>query len=129
MFAYWFRYSCLLILGQRSDDEYALRVASRIRLSFPEVLESLRTNPGASALGRLHSSLDHDYRVLMDLLEQARGTESIERRLLAIDYKLMKLCCRFMIARGDDSGAQKALREMSSILNYFAAEIGESAAA
>ena len=128
MFVYWFRYSCLLILGQRSDDEYALRVASRIRLCFPEVLESLRTDPRASALEQLHRSLDHDYRVLTDLLQQAQGTESIERRLLAIDYKLLKHSCRFMIARGDDLRARKALREMSSILNYFAAEIGESAA-
>lgn len=129
MFVYWFRYSCLLILGQRSSDEYALSVASRIRLSFPEVLESLRTDVRASALERLHRSLDHDYRVLTELLQQARGTASIERRILTIDYKVMKVCCRLMIARGDAPRAREALREMSSILHYFATEIGESAAA
>jgi hypothetical protein len=129
MFVYWFRYSCLLILGQRSNDEYALKVASRIRLSFPEVLESLRADPRASALQRLHRSLDHDYRVLTELLQNASGPESIERRILAIDYKLLKLCCQFMIARGDNTRARKALIEMSSILQYFAAEIGASAAA
>ena len=129
MFAYWFRYSCLLILGQGSDDEYALKVAARIRLSFPEVRESLQANTGVLALRRLHDSLESDYRVLADLLDQAEGSEPIERRLLAIDYHLLKLFSRFMIACGDNLRARKALQEMSSILNYFAAEIGEGAAA
>jgi hypothetical protein len=128
MFLYWFRYTCLLLI-ERSNAEYALKVASTIQLSFPKVKETLQSHSHTASLDNLHRSLDNDYQLLMDVLGQAAGsTESIERRILAIDYKIMQTW--YKITRTKNLvQARKALSEMSSILCYFAAEIGESAGA
>jgi hypothetical protein len=127
LFVYWFRYSCLLVLSQGSSEQYALRVASTIRLSFPDVKLALQDEIERPALDSLHESLDRDYATLTDLLHHARGSETIERRLLAADYRMLKVWYRVRAGAGDVAGARRALTEMSSILTYFAAEIGESA--
>jgi hypothetical protein len=129
LFVYWFRYSCLLILDQRSSEQYALKVASTIRLSFPEVKRALETETARPMLDALHESLDRDYATLTDLLHSARGTDTVERRLLAADYRMLKIWYQVRSAAGDLAGARRSLTEMSSILTYFAAEIGESATA
>jgi hypothetical protein len=129
LFVYWFRYSCLLILSQRSSEQYALRVASTIRLSFPAVKLALERETARVGLDSLHDSLDRDYATLTDLLDNARGSDTIERRLLAADYRMLRLWYRVRSSAGDMAGARRALTEMSSILSYFAAEIGQSAAA
>ena len=126
MFLYWLRYTCLMLISRRSSD-YALKVASTIRLSFPQVREALATQSQAVALDHLHRSLENDHHVLMDLLGQAMSrSESIERRLLALDYRVMQSW--YMLTRSfHPLQAKRALSEMSSILSCFAAEIGESA--
>jgi len=127
MFLYWFRYTCLLLI-QRGSAEYALKVASTIRLSFPQVRAALEAQSQPIALDHLHKSLENDYQLLMDLLGQAAGDQSIERKILAIDYKVMQSW--YKLTRGKNVlQARMALNEMSSILSYFAAEIGESAGA
>src|SRR2546422_7539429 len=45
-------------LAQRSGAEYALRVASTIRLSFPQVEAALLASPHRAALDRVHQGLD-----------------------------------------------------------------------
>src|SRR6476620_8986387 len=88
LFCYWFRYTCLLIMHQRSsgdapNDAYALRVAATIRLNFPEVQVALKTALLRSdALERLNRDLAHDYRTLTDLLAHVTGGDSIEHRIL-----------------------------------------------
>jgi len=129
LFVYWFRYTCLLILAQRSSTEFALKVASTIRLSFPQVEAALQAAPRTAALDRLHQGLENDFRILTDLLSQAAGSDSIEHRVLAIDYKIMQVSYRLTRTFGNLILAKKALSEMSSILGYFAAELGQSAAA
>ena len=126
MFLYWFRYTCLLLRNRRSS-EYALKVASTIRLSFPQVREALATQSRTMTLDQLHQSLESDHHVLMDLLGQAIGDrESVERRILALDYRVMQSW--YKVTRGiHPLQAKKALSEMSSILSCFAAQIGESA--
>ena len=129
MFLYFFRYTCLLLI-QRGSAEYALAVASTIRLSFPQVRQALQTQSHTSSLDQMHRSLDNDYQLLMDVLGQAAGgSESIERRILAIDYKVMETWYKATRTSKNLAQAKMALTEMSSILSYFAAEIGESAAA
>ena len=126
-FLYFFRYTCLLLV-QRGSAEYALAVASTIRLSFPQVKASLAAQSHTASLDQLHKSLENDYELLMDLLSQAAGSSvSIERRILAIDYKVMQAWYRMTRTSTNLVQAKAALSEMSSILGYFAAEIGENA--
>ena len=129
LFVYWFRHTCLLILAQRTSADYALKVASTIRLSFPNVQKALGDQPLTSGLDRVHAGLENDYRILTDLLRQATGSDSVERRLLTIDYKIMQVWYRLTRRASDPRQARQALSEMSSILGYFAEELGEGAAA
>ena len=127
LFLYWFRYTCLLVMRQ-GHAEYALKVASTVRLSFNEVQEALRTRQHTAALDGLHQALENDYHLLTELLQQITGEESIERRILTLDYKVMRIWYRVSRTHPDILFATSALTEMSSILSYFAAEIGQSAA-
>jgi len=116
----------LLLLAQQGEV-HALRVASAIRLNFPTVQEELKTQQETQALDRLHECLEHDYELLTDLLRHAGGA-SIEKRVLAMDYKIMQL--RYRLTRTSRIlQARTALTEMASIMSYFAAEIGEDASA
>ncbi len=129
LFVYWFRYTCLLLLGQRSGAAYALKVASTIRLSYPQVEAALLASPQLATLDRVHLGLENDFRILTDLLGQANGSDPLEHRILAIDYKIMKAWYRLTSANGNLVMAKYALNEMSSILGYFAGALGESASA
>jgi hypothetical protein len=117
LFLYWFRYTCRLLLAQKSGAQSALQVASNIQLSFPDVQAALR----------LRERLDQDYHLLTELLRHP-GSDSIEHRLLRFDYQLMRVWYRLTRTCRHLLQARKALAEMSAILGYFAAEIGDSAA-
>ena len=129
LFLYWFRRTCLLILAQRESSEYALKVTSTIRLNFHQIDDALQTAPRTTALDRVHAGLEDDYRILTDLLRQGTGDHSIEHRVLAINYQAMRVWYRLNRTHGDLSLARNALTEMSSILGFFADELGQSAAA
>ena len=126
-FVYWFRYSCLLLLSRKGSAKYALQVASNIQLSFPHVQEALQTLTHSAALDRLQERLDKDYHLLTDLLRHPGG-ESIEHRILRLDYHIMRVWYQLTRSSCQVLQARKALEEMSAILGFFAAEIGESAA-
>ena len=128
LLVYWFRYTCALILTQKHSANYALKVASTIRLHFPHTEEALQTQPGPPALDRLYECLQHDYRILADLLFEAASDNSLERRLLTIDFKLMRLWYGLTRTSRNLPQARSALSEMSSILRYFAAEIAHDGA-
>ena len=106
-----------------------MRVASTIRLSFPLVEAALLASPRRAALDRVHQGLENDFRILTDLLGQVNGSESIERRILAFDYKIMKACYKLTSMNGNIGMAKYALNEMSSILGYFAGALGQIASA
>ena len=129
LFLYWFRCTCLLILAQRSSMDYALKVASTIRLSFHQVETALRAEAHTLALDHVYTGLENDYRILTDLLRQATGSDSIEHRLLTIDYKVMQAWYKVTRTQGNLLHAKNALTEMSSILGYLAEELGQGAAA
>ena len=128
LFLYWFHYTCLLVMRQ-GQVEYAVKVASTVRLSFNEVQQALRTQQHTAALDGLHEALENDYHLLTDLLEQITGDASIERRILTLDYKAMKIWYKVGRAHPNLLCAKNALTEMSSIVGYFAAEVGQNAAA
>src|SRR5271163_4257057 len=90
LFGYWFRYTCLLILSAKTTRDYAAAVAHANQLGFLQVQSQLQES--VPDLDILKASLDRDYEVLTYLLKHAsntaQGAESIEKRMLAINYRL-----------------------------------------
>jgi len=128
LLVYWFRYTCVLILGRNYCAEHALKVASTIRLNFPQAETTLQTERRAYALDSLCESLENDYRILTELLADAAGENSIERRFLTMDFKMMRIWYGLTKTSRNLPRSRNALMEMSSILGYFAAEIAQSGA-
>ena len=128
LFIYWFRYSCLLILQNRTA--YSFEYTNGSALSFPAVQERLRSGDAdVELLNQLHDELSNDYRIICFLLRCAaeNGVDPIERRLLMLDYWIMKTW--FGAARQvSPLQARKALEEMSNIVSYFAYSVGRNAA-
>jgi hypothetical protein len=131
LFAYWFRYTCLLILSAQASRNYAPQVASANQLSFLETRTELANEGSATPLESLHRSLDRDYRLLTYLLRHAAtynvNGQSIEERILMLDYRIMSGW--FLLTRGLSSAlARKALLEKASIVNHLANAMGERVA-
>ena len=131
LFAYWFRYTCLLILSAKTTRDYAGEVATANQLSFIEVQQQL-AGPGHLALNQLRASLDHDYAVVTYLLRHAANFQvdgvSLEQQMLKIDYRIMRV---WYSVGGSFSAAQarQALDEMSRVVAHFANSMGEATAA
>ncbi len=126
LLVYWFRYSCLLLLRDRSSDTVAAP-AQAGRFSFGTVRERLDL---AVDLDPLHQSLRRDYELMMYLVKHASGMElaSIEDRLLIWDYKLMQW--RYRLSRTLFPGqARRALSEMASVLDVLVGRMGRQAGA
>jgi hypothetical protein len=126
--AYWFRYSCLLILSAKTTRDYAGEVATANQLSFLEVQAQLRAE--TPDLERLHASLDRDYALITYLIQHsasAQGESGIEDRMLQVNYRLMNswysVSSRFSAEMG-----RRALDEMSTVIAHFANAMGERAA-
>lgn len=125
LFVYWFRYSCILVLRNRSEAAEASTAQPDSRFGFAEVRERLKTE---FALDPLQASLERDYRVLIYLIEHAAGLEldSLEDRLLIFDYRIMQ--CVYRLCRTvAPLRARKALSEMATVLGVLAHRIGEQA--
>lgn len=123
LLVYWFRYSCVLLLKDRA--ELATATASDTRFSFEEVQRRLS---GAEDLDPLQQALRRDYEMLVYLIEHASGLEleSIEDRLLVLDYKLMQW--RYGLTRAlFPSQARRSLSEMASVLSVLVRRMGEQA--
>ena len=117
LFVYWFRYSCLLLL--RRDAEQPVESG---QFHFDAVQQGLKAG---MALDPLHQSLDRDYRVLTYLLEHAAGLEleSVEYRLLVLDYKLMQGWYRLTKSAAPQQ-ARRALAEMADVVAALVGRIG-----
>ena len=131
LFAYWFRYTCLLILSAKTTRDYAASVANANQLNFLQV-QSLLRDRGAADLDSMRDSLDRDYNVLTYLLKHAAnpsaGDAAIEKRMLEIDYRLMGAWYS-MSRRFSPTAARRALDEMSTVIAHFANSLGERAIA
>lgn len=121
LFVYWFRYSCLFLLRHRQ----ASTVAASDRFSIAEVQERVRTE---ADLDPLHRTLDREYRILTYLIEHATtlGDQSIEDRLLMLDYKLMRGWYHLTRTAAPQQ-ARKALSERAAILGCLSRKIGDHA--
>ncbi|MBX5495981.1 MAG: hypothetical protein IRZ15_11670 [Bryobacteraceae bacterium] len=128
MFAYWFRYSCLLILRTAPAKDYAGQVAEANQLNFREVQRQLQTEEAGRRLDDLYELLQRDYKFLSYLLSGPSRfpfrSLDIEQKTLAVDYALVQVWYwigrRFSLRQ-----SRLALEEMSSILNHFAQTVGE----
>lgn len=115
LFAYWFRYSCLLILQTRSRE-----ANTAPRPFFPAAADRMPGDESGRTLDQTHQDLKSDYRMLRFMLAQASDLtiDPIERRMLMLDYNLMRLWFYAMryISEGQARGA---LEEMSTIQSFF----------
>lgn len=127
LLVYWFRYSCILILRNRSEVATISVSIPDSRFSFAEVRERLKSEP---TLDALQASLERDYRVLRYLIEHAAGLElaTLEDRLLMVDYRIMHGVYRLTRTAAPQQ-ARKALSEMASVLGVLAQSIGEQVGA
>lgn len=125
LLGYWFRYTCLLILGAKTTRDYAGEVAEANQLSFPEIQARLR---GADPvdLDGVTAALDRDYARLMELLRQAGGGNHMEDRMLQINYGSTRVWCR-AVRPFSLSAARSGLDEMSMMVSHFANALGERA--
>lgn len=131
LFAYWFRYTCLLILSAKTAHDYTSSVAYSNQLGFPEVQAQLKQSSSPD-LDRLRAALDRDYEVVRQLLKYMpkaeEGPSPLETQMLAINYKLMGVW--YQVSRNfSASAAARALDEMSMVVAHFANLMGEQAAA
>jgi hypothetical protein len=128
LFAYWFRYTCLLILSAKTARDYALEVVTANQLCFLDVQSQLRQ--GAAQLDGLHAALARDYDVVTYLLKHAAHSSneesSIEARMLQMNYRLMGAWYQ-VSRRFSATFARQALEEMSLIIGHFANVMGERA--
>ncbi len=130
LFAYWFRYTCLLILSAKTARDYTSDVAYSNKLGFPEVQAQLQQSSSPD-LDRLRAALDNDYKVVRQLLKYMPKAEeapsALETQMLVINYRLMSTW--YQVSRHfSGSSAARALGEMSMVIAHFANVMGEQAA-
>jgi len=125
LLVYWFRYSCILLL-RNASEQTATAPDTANGFKFAEVQQRLKNEAELDPLWR---SLDRDFRMISYLLQHAPGLglQSFEDRLLVWDYEVMQAWYRFtrLIA---PLQARRALAEMASVLGVLAQKIGEQAA-
>ena len=125
LFAYWFRYTCLLILHTKTPVDYGLEVALATQLSFAQVQSQMWA--ASANLDQLRSSLDRDFAVLTALMAQASNGFGIEQRMLAFNYRIA--AARYEFGQHfSPNAARQALEEMSMVVAHFANSLGEAAA-
>jgi len=125
LFAYWFRYSCILLLRNAAEQFEAVSAESDSRFNVADVQARLRSN---EALDPLHSALNRDYQVLTYLVQHAAGLEltSFEDRLLVLDYQVMQ--CYYRVTRNlFPEQARAALTEMATVLDVLVHKMGQQA--
>src|SRR5690348_1357322 len=88
LLAYWFRYSCILLLRNSVEQVGAMNPAMQGTFQSAEIQDRLQT----AELDPLHAILQRDYQVLTYLVRHASGVklESFEEKLLVWDYKAMQ---------------------------------------
>jgi hypothetical protein len=125
LLVYWFRYSCILLLRNRAELPATTATPPDPRFSFGEVQRRL---DGVEDLDPLQQSLRRDYEVLIYLVEHASGLglESLEDRLLVVDYKLMQW--QYRLTKSLFPGqARRSLAEMASVLDILVRRMSEQA--
>jgi hypothetical protein len=124
LLAYWFRYSCVLIL--RNSTEAPSRVTEAdSRFAAERIRQQVFT---ATELEPLQRLLERDYRLLVYLQDHAAGMglHSMEDRLLVLDYQILQYWYQVTRTIAPEF-ARRALAEMSDVLLVFVRRIAPEA--
>jgi hypothetical protein len=127
LFAFWFRYSCLLILRTRTSMDYSLDVVSASNLSVLNILDRLEGELRPQELAEFGRMIEHDYRIVHQLLSRAprlgERLTSLERFMLQVDFKMMSAWNRAssLLLGGP---RKEAVAEMSEIVSFLANAAG-----
>lgn len=126
LFAYWFRYSCLLILSTQTTQDYTEEVAITSRLSVLEIQSQLEAGHSIPLSSTLRA-METDFELVNRLLERVPGVEehlsAAEQMLLRLDYRIMSLWAR-ATAKINPAQARQALLEQCAIISHFANAAG-----
>lgn len=126
LFAYWFRYSCLLILSTHTTQDYTSVVARASGLGVLELQARLEAGE-INNLDAILRAMNMDYERVKRLLAKAPGVQhhlpTTEQLLLRADYQLMRMCALFA-GRRNPLAAREALLEQCAILSHFANAAG-----
>jgi hypothetical protein len=126
LLAYWFRYTCLLIVSAKTVRDFAAEVAAANQMSFLEVQAALREAAPAE-LDQLNATLERDYALITNLIGNAGDSESsVEDRMLQMNYRLARTLYK-TVGRFSPDVARHALDEMSVVISHFANAMGERA--
>jgi hypothetical protein len=125
LLAYWFRFSCILLLRNSAEQASSLSFAMQGTFKCAEIHDGLENG---AALDPLHQMLSRDYQVLTYLVRHSSRVklESFEERLLVWDYKVMQFWYG-VTKTAAPAQARQALREMATVLTVLSSRIGERA--
>ena len=130
LFAYWFRYSCLLILRTQTAEDYSREVCRANGLSFDLVKGQIEAEPNPN-LSALYESLERDYRVVSQLLDQvsmqSQQDNVLETKLLRANFRVTQAWFQVSHKLGLSSSIG-ALEEMADTISHFANAFGEQSA-
>lgn len=129
LFAYWFRYSCILILRTQTAEDYAGEVCRDNGLSFDLVKRQIERENNAN-LDTLYRSLERDYVIvnqLMDQVNAAAGDNMLEVKLLRANFRVTQAWFRLSHTLGLRSSVS-ALEEMADTISHFANTFGQQRA-
>jgi hypothetical protein len=109
LLSYWFRYSCLLLLRNQAQP-------------------APQHHQHEGDLDPLRRALERDYQMLTYLCRHAAGLgeQSLEERILILDFKLMRLWYRLTRTLAPTQ-ARNALSEMAAVVAFLGQRIGEQA--
>ncbi|QOY86898.1 hypothetical protein [Paludibaculum fermentans] len=129
LFAYWFRYSCILILRTRTSVDYATHVAKASSLAVLEIQRLLEGSADELDLSAFRSALEEDYLIVNQLLSKAPMVEehlsSVEQIMLRIDFRMMSIWDS--VSRTCLGGPSRvAVAEIASIVGCLANAAGSA---
>jgi hypothetical protein len=127
LLAYWFRYTCLLLLRNSRDGLLAVG-HENFRLNYREVEDCLNRAPD-SPLDPLRQALDRDYALLSYVLQHAAGINlnPVERHMLSADYRIMNIWYR-LVRSFSPAAARSAVEEMALVVSVLSQRMGHDTA-
>jgi hypothetical protein len=125
LLAYWFRYSCILLLRSSEEQTGAVSFAMQGTFKRAAIQEGLQNGDPLDPIQKL---LANDYQVLTYLVRHSSRVklESFEERLLVWDYKVMQFWYGVTKTAAPEQ-ARQALREMATVLTVLSSRIGQRA--
>jgi hypothetical protein len=127
LFAYWFRFTCKLILSTKTCQDYSYQIAASNDLGFAAV-KTASISASGDDLDRLASDIGHDYQVIRRLLDKTEAIEptadALEETILRVNFNLLNAA--YLVVRPlSEPLARVVLAEMADVVSHFANTVGE----